>query len=372
MHDNSNSATDEQQNKCNSVKVSIIIPVYNVEKYLRTTLDCLLNQTLKDIEVICVNDCSKDGSLEILNEYSAKDDRVKVIDLKENVGAAVARNKGLEVAKGEYLGFVDSDDEIDLNFYEELYKKAVETGADIVKGNSKLTQLDGTTEGNDLNKIIANSNKYRFVWMWVSAIYRASVIFDNGITFPNECSKGQDSVFLNRVVLKANNIEIVNDVFYHYIRREDSLDREKLPVKSVKSTLLGKVFIAEDLNSSDLFEKSREDYNYCYLYNLKKIFIFLFRSDEVEAKTCLAKTLIDVFHMSKDTDYLEEKYPYPIILKLVKEKKYSELSEFLVKCRNINELKYGKTTFLQKIFSIKDYGKRLLLTILGMKIKIKR
>ena len=104
-------------------KISVIIPVYNVEKYLPKCLDSLINQTLSDIEIICINDCSTDNSLEILEEYASKDERIKIIDLKENQGAAAARNKGLEIAKGEYLGFVDPDDYVDLNFYEELYKK---------------------------------------------------------------------------------------------------------------------------------------------------------------------------------------------------------------------------------------------------------
>ena len=114
-------------------KVSIILPIYKVEKYLTKCLDSLINQTLSDIEIICIDDCSPDNSIRILREYALKDERIKIINLKENIGAAGARNKGLEVAKGEYLGFVDPDDYIDLNFYEELYKKALEDGADIVK-----------------------------------------------------------------------------------------------------------------------------------------------------------------------------------------------------------------------------------------------
>ena len=102
-------------------KISVIIPVYNTEKYLRRCLDSVCNQTLSDIEIICINDCSTDNSLEILREYSAKDERVKVIDFKKNKGAAVARNIGIDEAQGECLGFVDSDDFVDLDFSEKLY-----------------------------------------------------------------------------------------------------------------------------------------------------------------------------------------------------------------------------------------------------------
>lgn len=121
-------------------KVSVIIPVYNTEKFLRKCLDSVCNQTLQDIEIICINDCSTDGSLEILREYAGKDNRIKLIELFENGGAAKARNIGIDIAHGEYIGFVDSDDFVDLDFYEKLYNKAVETGADAVKGVYKYSE----------------------------------------------------------------------------------------------------------------------------------------------------------------------------------------------------------------------------------------
>ena len=105
-------------------KVSVIIPVYNTEKFLRKCLDSVCNQTLQDIEIICINDCSTDGSLEILREYAGKDNRIKLIELFENGGAAKARNIGIDIAHGEYIGFVDSDDFVDLDFYEKYLLNA--------------------------------------------------------------------------------------------------------------------------------------------------------------------------------------------------------------------------------------------------------
>jgi len=117
--------------------VSIIVPIYNVEPYLHRCLDSLVNQTLKDIEIICINDCSPDNSLDILKEYAEKDERINIINFEKNQGVSVARNTGIEIAKGEYIGFVDSDDYVDLDFYEKLYKKARETDADMVKASLK-------------------------------------------------------------------------------------------------------------------------------------------------------------------------------------------------------------------------------------------
>ena len=113
------------------IRISIVIPVYNVEVYLRQCLDSVVNQTLRDIEIICVDDGSTDGSAAILQEYSAKDNRVKVL-LHEHTNAGAARNAGMAIATGEYLGFVDSDDWCDLTLFEKAYGKAKADDADVV------------------------------------------------------------------------------------------------------------------------------------------------------------------------------------------------------------------------------------------------
>ena len=102
------------------VKVSVVLPVYNVEPYLRDCMDSIVNQTLTDIEIICVNDGSPDNSLDILNEYAAKDDRISVYD-QENGGHAVATNRGIDLATGDYLFLMDSDDVLDLRALELTY-----------------------------------------------------------------------------------------------------------------------------------------------------------------------------------------------------------------------------------------------------------
>ena len=112
------------------VKVSVIVPVYNVEIYLADCLDSVLQQTLKDIEIICINDGSTDKSPEILAEYAKKDPRITIIS-QENKGLSSARNRGLEVATGEYVAFLDSDDWVDPDYYEKLYNTAVKYDAQI-------------------------------------------------------------------------------------------------------------------------------------------------------------------------------------------------------------------------------------------------
>ena len=116
----------------NQPQISVIIPIYNTEKYLKKCLNSIVNQTLKEIEIICVDDGSTDSSLSILQEYAKKDKRVKIIEKKISTGAGDSRNQGIKIANGEYLWFVDSDDWVDLCACEKVYKQAHQCNADIV------------------------------------------------------------------------------------------------------------------------------------------------------------------------------------------------------------------------------------------------
>ena len=124
-----------------NVKVSVIVPVYNVEKYLKDCLDSVVNQTLEDIEIICVNDGSTDNSLAILEEYAEKDSRIKIIT-QENKGLGGARNTGLYHANGEYISFIDSDDWIELNTFEELYNMSKNLDLDMLMFQMKVFNIE--------------------------------------------------------------------------------------------------------------------------------------------------------------------------------------------------------------------------------------
>jgi glycosyltransferase involved in cell wall biosynthesis len=125
-------------------KVSVIMPVYNVENYLRQCLDSVINQTLRDIEIICIDDQSTDGSLGILKDYAAIDPRIRIITQK-NAGAGAARNTGLKVAKGEYLSFLDSDDFFELDMLEKAYHACSTNNLDFVVFRSDKFDNDSKT-----------------------------------------------------------------------------------------------------------------------------------------------------------------------------------------------------------------------------------
>lgn len=210
-------------------KLSVIVPVYNVEKYLKECINSIINQTLKDIEIICVNDGSTDNSLKILEELSQLDNRIKIIN-KENGGLASARNAGMKVASGEYYTFIDSDDFIDTNAYETVINKKSE--ADIicfgiqVFGNENSTQKkDDDTyykiKYNGLQKltddIIFNTD--------VSAcnkVFKSDIINKNNITFPDGLNN-EDAEFYCKYMSCATTAYFIDKYFYHYRRTNNSI-----------------------------------------------------------------------------------------------------------------------------------------------------
>ena len=212
------------------VKVSIIVPIYNVEKYLEQCLDSIINQTLKEIEIICVNDGSTDGSWNILESYAAKDSRVKIID-KENAGYGNSMNIGIAHASGEYIGIVESDDFIELNMFEVLYSKAIKSKVEVVKSNFWLYWSD--PEKNKLFEYFSREecgkviiprehpsfyNRKPSIW---SAIYQREFLSTNHITFlETPGASFQDTSFTFKVYSCATRMLCVYDAFLHY--RQDN------------------------------------------------------------------------------------------------------------------------------------------------------
>lgn len=205
-------------------KVSIIVPVYNCEKYLKDCLDSLVNQTLKDIEIICVNDGSIDNSLDILNTYAQKDSRIVLIN-QENQGQSCARNKAMKIANGEYIAFVDADDWIDLDFFEKLYNEASKNCCDIAAGGIYWNLTDGQVAFVDISfkkaKIYTKtSDKYKvtrvaktaYVW---NKIYKRKLLEDLGLQFEPGVYF-EDMMFSHIVLHNSDKLITVPNVYYHY------------------------------------------------------------------------------------------------------------------------------------------------------------
>ncbi|MDR2169542.1 MAG: glycosyltransferase family 2 protein [Planctomycetaceae bacterium] len=208
--------------------ISIIIPVYNVESYLRDCLDSVVNQTMREIQIICVNDGSTDNSLNILNEYAKCDSRIEIID-KLNGGLSSARNAAYPHIKGKYTLFVDSDDWIEYDLCEKTYQKAETTNAEIVvfyfqipfdAKSETLAMLNGITpEDKITNKEKQTIINYPTAW---GKLWKSDFLLDNKLFFPEGLCFEDNLVHWKGVIL-ANKISILQKPLYYYRQRNDSI-----------------------------------------------------------------------------------------------------------------------------------------------------
>ena len=205
--------------------ISVIIPVYNMEKYLKRCIDSVINNTYKKLEIICVNDGSTDNSLEILEKYKSQDSRIVIID-KVNKGLSAARNSGLKIATGEYVAFIDSDDLVHPNFFEFLLKALTEYKADMsicdfrqVTDNDTLKEVQYKSFPISRKKF-AGSSKYRY-YVW-RRLFRHTIIKN---LFFDEHIKVEDADYLARLLIRHPTIKIayVDNALYAYYKRKGSL-----------------------------------------------------------------------------------------------------------------------------------------------------
>lgn len=252
-----------------------------MEKYLPKCLESLTNQTLKDIEIICVNDGSMDNSLAILKEFASKDSRVKIID-NQHQGVAKTRNTGIEQSTGEYIGFVDSDDFIDINFFEKLYNSATKSNSDIAIAsilkhkkffniyNAKYTKEETAISIQDKIKLCGDK-KHFFFYAW-NKIYHSRFIKENNIKF----SEGQiyeDVMFAIRALYYSNKIISVSKTKYHYVEHENSLTKYKDKTGGKEQDLV-KAYseLQEFCNSKNIEIPERLNYyakkNFGFIFNL--------------------------------------------------------------------------------------------------------
>ncbi len=253
----------------NNSKVSIIIPVYNVEKYLRQCLDSVINQTFRDIEIICVNDCSPDNSLQIIKEYQQKDNRINLINLEKNGGLANARNVGIKNAKSKYITFVDSDDWMTSDYIQVLYTNIEKFNCDFTGSEYYLY--------NDITKKISNGYPYCSVYnskinaenikktsllkitygrVWAT-IYKKDFLISNDIIF--RINKMEDLLFTYEAIIKASSFSFVkNRLYYYRIARKNS--------NVSTCTIYDRFVFHEQLQKLDNLENFKKYTSECYTY----------------------------------------------------------------------------------------------------------
>lgn len=256
------------------VKVSVIVPVYNAQSHIENTVKCLLKQTLSDIEFIFVNDGSSDGSLEILNKYKERNPEKIIVINQENKGPGGARNSGILAAKGEYIGFVDSDDFILEDMYEVLYNKADSDDFDVVECDFLYT--DGSKKWNGVTdlfgdvKNITDKKQYMvrmFPVLW-NKIYKRDKVSD--ILF-KEGTFAEDVEYLYRVLPVINTIGYVNKQEYYYYQRENSESRKfDNRIYDYISNFNGLLSYYKD---NDYYEDYMKEFEFCYVRYLYATFV---------------------------------------------------------------------------------------------------
>ena len=220
-------------------KVSIVVPVYNAELYLGQCIQSLVNQTISDIEIILVNDGSKDGSKEIIDSWKKKDSRIININ-QENQGVTRARKNGAYVANGEWITFVDADDELPLNAMELLLNECQDY--DIVIGHI-LMDLNGEFFPRYSVKLSQKEYMHDLLvkcsihWGPVAKIFRRCLLDEFVFDISRKITNGEDFIFNVRVATKVNKVKIIDDDVYHYINRPGSATSNN-PFKSIRYCLL--------------------------------------------------------------------------------------------------------------------------------------
>jgi len=258
---------------CNLL-VSIIIPVYNTEDYLKQCLDSLVNQSLENIEIICINDGSTDNSLNILQDYAAKDSRIKIID-KKNEGQSVARNMGFKEASGEYIAFVDSDDYIDLDAYEKLYEFAQKhdndmTLCDVERFNSiktwraKLHRVSIPAEEVISTNILERPALVYDTGPW-NKLIKKSFWDDHGFSFLDG-RLYEDLLISSELHCAAKSVGIYPYIKYYWRSREGENKSTTQKTTRIKN-LQDRVFIINKL--SELY-RSKPQYNSLLIFHYKK------------------------------------------------------------------------------------------------------
>lgn len=347
--------------------ISIIVPIYNTEKYLVRCLDSLINQTYKNIEILCINDGSTDNSLNILNEYATKDKRIIVIN-QTNSGAATARNNGLDNATGQFLMFCDSDDYYEPDMCQKMINAILSYNVDLVMCDCKYIKEEyftTTRTQKDIKyhnlKLIGfhsiNKNNYDIinVILW-NKIFKTSLVEKYHISFP-DVYEHDDASFILKYLAISSSYYGLNEILYNYnISNPNSL-MENLYRKNNQNHF-DFLYAYNDvtlfmLKTPIIPKEITKKYKEIYINIIKYWGSFLDNSNKIQMFSILQKQLLNITFFDDIT-----------LIKAIKNGD-TKLALKLLKIK-------PKYSFIEKIFSLKNDNNHKVICILGFKIKIKR
>lgn len=307
-------------------KVSVIIPIYNVEEYIQNCLESIVNQTFKDIEILCVDDASTDKSVNVVTNYMKNDDRIKLIRLSLNSGPGVARNTALAVSEGEYISFIDPDDYVERDYIENLYDTALKYDSDMVftsniytvsyiiikpyyhnrikkwKIKFKNAWREGISYFNVNTPEKENTPEYPLVTFW-NKIYKSDFLKKNDITI-SSCRIGEDVEFFYKVLASSPKISYNNDSKYYYVQRKNS-SSDNVKNGGVYSNSSLQVF----KSVFEYYKKNRAELlKDCNYYNFKS-FLHTFDSYKSSNKSEFYKESHELMK-SLDVEIDKDKHPF--------------------------------------------------------------
>lgn len=272
------------------MKISLIVPVYNIEPYLRRCLDSLVAQTLKDIEIIAVNDASPDGCLSILQEYASRYPNVRVIDSKVNLRQGGARNLGIAASTGEYLGFVDGDDRVEPTMYEKLLRVAIEQDCDVVDCDALVAETGKPSYvsfGNSPDQIGEATLERRRTWVlhserMITKIYRRGLFLDNRISFPERLAY-EDNPVAPILLAYALRLGKVDEPLYVYYRNPSSTTTTNNSSHHFDRLATSRILL-EEFKRRGLYETFREEveFRFAELFYINTMMICLHSFDPPE------------------------------------------------------------------------------------------
>ena len=220
----------------NKIKISVIVPAYNVEKYIEKTLRSIMTQSLKEIEIIVINDGSKDKTLEVIKKLSVEDKRIIIVD-KNNEGVSVARNEGILLSKGEYLSFIDGDDWIENLFLEDNYNYAKKNELDMVISDIfidyKRRKVSKYHKEFQSNKIISGQEYINLYYNGqilrgiCNKIIKKEIFIENNLFFLEKMKSGEDMNLTIKLGYICSKIGKMNKAYYHYIQYSQSVTKQK-------------------------------------------------------------------------------------------------------------------------------------------------
>ena len=271
-------------------KISVIVPIYNMEKFLERSLDTFVNQTLEEIEIILVNDASTDSSIDIMEKYMRMyPDKIKIIDLDKNIKQGGAKNRGLEIARGEFVCFFDPDDYVDVTMLEKLYKKAIQTNSDVVDSDyvvvgerdaGSLSYRVGIKSQLGRNTIERNKGLVLDPGTMCCKIYKKTLFDETGIKFP-EGQYFEDTQIAINLLINAKKIEKVKEHLYYWsCDNQNSTTRQRNCIKQL-DVLRASISILEYFKSIGLYDIYKEEleFRFINIYYLYGILLCIKRFD---------------------------------------------------------------------------------------------